>query len=138
LQRVQSSLKAWEDGVMETGELKTDDWSTHEWLYFLRQLSPDLSVEKLTELDRNFGFTRSGNSEILAAWFIHTIRADYEPAYEKLEEFLTTVGRRKFLVPLYGALTKTEAGKERARKIYKNARPNYHSVSRNTIDDMLN
>ncbi len=138
LQRVQSSLKAWEDGVLEIDELKTDDWSTHEWLYFLRQLSSDLSVEKLTELDRKFGFTRSGNSEILAAWFIHTIRADYEPAYAKLEEFLTTVGRRKFLVPLYGALTKTEAGKERARKIYQIARPNYHSVSRNTIDDMLN
>lgn len=138
LQRVESSLKAWEDGVLEIDELKTDDWSSHEWLYFLRQLSTDLSVEELSELDQKFGFTQSGNSEILAAWFIHTIKADYTPAYDKLEEFLITVGRRKFLVPLYGALTKTEEGKKRARNIYEIARSNYHSVSRNTIDDMLN
>lgn len=138
LQRVESSLKAWEDGVLDIEELKTDDWSSHEWLYFLRQLSTDLDVDELKELDKTFGFTNSGNSEILAAWFIHTIRADYRPAYNKLEEFLTTVGRRKFLVPLYGALTKTDEGKERARSIYEKARPNYHSVSRNTIDDMLN
>lgn len=138
LQRVESSLKAWEDGILDIDELKTDDWSSHEWIYFLRKLSTDLSDNELSELDRTFGFTRSQNTEILAAWFIHTIRADYEPAHEPLESFLVSVGRRKFLVPLYGALTKTEKGKDKAKRIYEKARPNYHSVSRNTIDDMLN
>ncbi|HYH47228.1 MAG TPA: leukotriene A4 hydrolase C-terminal domain-containing protein, partial [Thermoanaerobaculia bacterium] len=47
------------------------------------------------------------------------------------------VGRRKFLKPLYTELAKTPAGAERALRIYRQARPGYHSVSQQTIDDIL-
>ena len=39
------------------------------------------------------------------------IAGGYEPAYARLEEFLCSVGRRKFLKPLYGELLKTPAGR---------------------------
>ena len=81
--------------------------------------------------------TASGNSEIAAAWLEASIRNGYEPAYPRLEEFLTTVGRRKFLVPLYKALLAREGGKERALAIYQKARGNYHSVSTGTLDELL-
>jgi len=54
-----------------------------------------------------------------------------------MEDFLVTVGRRKFLQPLYEELAKTEDGLALAKKIYKRARPNYHSVSSGTIDEIL-
>ncbi|MDR9398629.1 MAG: M1 family metallopeptidase [Salibacter sp.] len=137
-QRVESALKAWSDGAFEAKELKTAGWSSHEWLHFLRNLPDTLSNEQMSELDQSFGFTKSGNSEILAAWFEHTIKHNYKPADDALESFLVSVGRRKFLVPLYSALTEADPSKKRATAIYKKARPNYHSVSTNTIDEMLN
>ena len=54
----------------------------------------------------------------------------------EIEAFLVRVGRRKFLSPLYRAFV--ESGqKEAALKIYEKAKPNYHAVSRNTIDQIL-
>ena len=50
--------------------------------------------------------------------------------------FLISVGRRKFLTPTYTALK--ESGKmAMAKEIYKEARPNYHSVSKQTMDELL-
>ena len=81
--------------------------------------------------------TSSGNSEILTDWFRVTIAADYQPAYPAIEKFLKSVGRRKFLSPIYRALAATPEGLERAKKIYAEARAGYHSVARGTIDQML-
>jgi len=58
-------------------------------------------------------------------------------AYPAMADFLIHVGRRKFLSPLYKALSQTESGKEFALEVYKEARPNYHFVSANSIDAIL-
>ena len=55
----------------------------------------------------------------------------------RLEEFLMTVGRRKYLEPLYKELARTEAGKQRAQAIYARARPRYHAVTTGSIDEIL-
>ena len=115
----------------------TSTWSSHEWMHFLNGLPPTLTASQLANLDAAFGFTDSGNSEILAAWFPHTLRADYAAATPALEKFLHHVGRRKFLVPLYRALLTTPDGPARARVIYQEARPNYHSVATGTLDALL-
>ena len=91
----------------------------------------------MKKLDEAFGFTNTGNSEIAAAWFEKSITNNYEASYPKMKEFLINVGRRKFLTPLYKGLAKTKEGKKMALEIYEEARPNYHSVSRNTIDEVL-
>ena len=114
----------------------TDNWTTHEWLHFINGLPREMGLDKLAELDKAYGFTTSGNSEISAAWFQPTIRSSYEPVYGKVESFLISVGRRKFLTPTYKALI--ESGKkDMALDIYKKARPNYHAVSRETMDALL-
>ena len=46
------------------------------------------------------------------------------------------IGRRKLLTPLYRAMVDTEQ-KALADVIYANARPNYHSVSTGTMDELL-
>lgn len=136
-QNVSSSLKAWADGAFSLEELNTNDWSSHEWLYFLRSLPDSLSKQRLEELDSSFAFTQSGNSEILAAWFMHTIKKDYAPADEAVRSFLNTVGRRKFLVPLYKALIEADGNKKRAAEIYNKAKANYHAVSIETLDRLI-
>ncbi len=136
-QKVSSSLKAWTDGAFSPEEIDTENWSSHEWLYFLRELPDTISSNRLAELDNAFGFTESGNSEILAAWFMHTIHHEYAPADKKVAEFLNSVGRRKFLVPIYKALIKADSTKEKAKKIYEASRENYHAVSVETLDAMI-
>lgn len=135
-QAVDAAIADWTAGTGASA-LPTAEWTTHEWLYFLRQLPTSLSAVQMSELDAAFGLTQSGNAEILAVWLDLSIANGYQPAYAKLEEFLTTVGRRKFLVPLYTRLAATESGMELGRKIYSKARSNYHAVSARTVDGIL-
>ncbi|MCB9879556.1 MAG: M1 family metallopeptidase [Planctomycetes bacterium] len=118
------------------GELATDGWTTPQWLRFLAGLD-EPSAQVLAALDRAFRFTQSGNSEILCAWLDLSTRRGYHAVDRRLELFLMTVGRRKFLKPLYQALLDTEGGKARALDIYRRARPRYHAVSQHTLDAML-
>lgn len=133
---VDERLNEWNGGASATG-LNTEGWTTHEHLHFLRGLPESISPERMKDLDVAFGYTASGNSEILAAWFMHAIRNDYEDAFGELEEFLLRVGRRKFLKPLYTALAGNPKSKEWALDVYQRARANYHSVSTGTIDEIL-
>ncbi|ALD20783.1 M1 family metallopeptidase [Hymenobacter sp. DG25A] len=133
---VEQARQDWLDGTPAT-LLSTTDWSSHEWVHFLQGLPDPLPSARLAELDVAFQLTHSGNSEILAAWFPHTLAAGYHPADAALEAFLIRVGRRKFLVPLYKALLATTDGHERAQAVYTQARPNYHSVASGTLDALL-
>jgi aminopeptidase N len=114
----------------------TKDWTTHEWLHFIRGIDTSWAISDFEDADQLFNFTTSGNSEIAAAWYEQSIKAGYKVVYPDLESFLVRVGRRKFLTPLYKALL--EAGdKATALDIYRKARPNYHFVSTNTMDKLL-
>lgn len=119
------------------GEEVTSNWSTHEWLHLIRHLPVTLNKSQMSQLDKSYGFTHSGNSEIQAAWYELSIKNRYaDEIMPQIEGFLTEVGRRKFLTPLYRAL-KENGYTEKAKEIYSNARPNYHSVSRNTLEALL-
>jgi aminopeptidase N len=134
--KVEQQVSAFESGT-PASELATKNWSTHEWIHFLRHLPKSLTRAQLSELDAAFRFTQSGNSEILHEWLMQAIEHKYDAAYDALEAFLLRQGRRKFLKPLYQKLAETPEGKERARRIYEKARPMYHSVSYRTIDQIL-
>ena len=117
--------------------LRTKGWVSQQWQHFIRNLPDTVSVDRLRQLDKIYGFTRSGNSEILAEWLLVAIRRDYQDADERLADFLLTCGRRKFLKPLYAELAKTRDGMVKAREIYAEARPRYHAVATATIDKIL-
>ncbi|MCB0282993.1 MAG: M1 family metallopeptidase [Calditrichaeota bacterium] len=118
-------------------ELNTDGWTTHHWIHFLRAIPHNLNHESLTDLDKTYNLTASGNSEILFAWFTRALDLDYKPVLPALEKFLLHVGRAKFVVPLYTALARTEDGRILAKDIYKKARPLYHPVTYNVVDKVI-
>jgi len=134
---VQEQVNEWEKGK-PASQLNTANYSTHEWLRFLRALPDSLSHEKMRELDEAFHFSMTGNSEIKFAWLEHVIASNYGASYKALRDFLTSVGRRKFVKPLFKELAKSEDGKKLAKEIYATARSQYHYVTRETIDEILN
>jgi leukotriene A-4 hydrolase/aminopeptidase len=116
-ERVEVEAARWLAGKAPASSLPASGWSTQEWLHFLRALPATLPREKVAELDQAFHLTDSGNAEITNQWLLMAIARGYEPAYPRLEQFLVSMGRRKFLKPLYEALVKTPEGKARALAI---------------------
>ena len=133
---VDSALQQWQTGTAPQ-DLATSNWSSHEWLHFIRALPENIGIEQMKALDNAFGLTETGNSEMLVAWLVHAIRNDYNPSFNRLEEFLINTGRRKFLVPLYENLTQSEKNQQMAMVIYQKARDNYHFVATHTLDQLL-
>jgi len=124
-------------GTQAASALGGNAWNTSEWLHFLELLPPSTTREQLAQLDAAYQLNARTNAEIAAKWLEICVRADYAPAYPRLEQFLISIGRRKFLKPLYTALSKTPAGMERARAIYAKARPGYHPIAQGTVDKLL-
>jgi len=113
-------------------------WNTAERLRFLNALPRELPRARLAELDATFDLTRSANAETLFAWLQLALANRYQPAVPVAERFLLSMGRRKFVAPLFETLwDEGEWGRPIARRLYARARPTYHSVTTGTVDETL-
>ena len=134
--KVDAERKKFEQGA-NPAQLATTGWTTHEWLQFLRKMPLTLTIAQMKLLDDAYQFTNSDNSEIADLWFVMAVRANYKAAYPAMEQFLSTVGRRKFLQPLYGEMMKTPTNTEMARQLFIKYRGNYHPLAQETLDKMV-
>jgi aminopeptidase N len=129
---VDAGIDSWMKGQL----LDTAQWSTQEWLHFLRGLPERLDGAHMKRLDAQFHLTAGTNNEILAQWLLMAVRNHYAAANTRLEDFLATVGRRKYVKPLYSAMLKAGDTKQ-AKAIYDKARSLYHPITQTTIDALL-
>jgi leukotriene A-4 hydrolase/aminopeptidase len=134
---VDALAKRWQAQDAPETKPETASWNTQQWLRFLTSFPESTNAAKLAALDRTFGFTKTGNSEILFQWLMLSVHANYKPAEPVLERFLVEVGRRKFVRPLFEELAKTPEGLAKAKKIYQKARPGYHPITATTIDEVM-
>lgn len=135
-EKTDSKIEAFKNGA-SASELGLKNISTNEWLRFIRGLPAPLNKERIKDLDGTFGFSNSGNSEILAAWFEHVIRNNYQPAFPALEKFLAVTGRRKFCKPLYTLLNKNPETRSFGKMVFEKSQGNYHPITRESIRELL-
>ncbi|QMU31516.1 M1 family metallopeptidase [Adhaeribacter radiodurans] len=133
---IEEKAKEWQS-TKDPSVLANLPWTTHEWLYFLQLIETELQASEMAILDNAFHFTQSGNAEVLAAWLEMGLKKDYQVIEEALGKFLQGVGRRKFVLPLFKLLADKPTGKNQAKSIYEKARPNYHAVTRQSVDKLL-
>jgi leukotriene-A4 hydrolase len=104
----------------------------------LDKMPESLSAQQMADLDKAYGFTHSQNAEIEHSWLRLVIRNGYQPGYARLEQYLTTIGRRKLIEPLYTDLMKTPAGVVFAKRVYAKAKPGYHPETVGAIEAIVN
>lgn len=113
-------------------------WTSAERLRLLNQLPQNLPAAELATLDDDLGLSASGNNEILFAWLNLALQNRYDPAVPLAEKFLQTVGRRKFVAPLFTTLMdQDDWGESIAKRIYTKTRSGYHAVTTGTVDDIV-
>ena len=134
---VDEAVRAFAGGAPAAG-LPYGGWNTAERLRFLNALPREMGQARLGELDRAFNLTGSGNAETLFAWLQLALANRYPPAVPAAERFLTEMGRRKFVAPLFETLVgEGEWGRPIAERVYARARPGYHSVTTGTVDRIV-
>lgn len=135
--KVEAQANDYLSGKTAANALMTKDWTTQEWLHFLKTMPDGFSAEKMADLDKTFNFTRTGNSEIAFQWLMMSIKNNYAAADARLEDFLVNIGRRKFVRPLFAELSKNETGMKRACTIYAKSRAGYHPITQSSVDEIV-
>lgn len=116
---------------------QTGKWSTHEWLHFLRALPTDQADWILPALDQTIRSRHSGNAEIAFVWIRYIINSDrYQGHEETVRSFLNSIGRRKFVLPLYESMA-THGRKAEALTLFAEARKIYHPLTIHSIEKVL-
>jgi aminopeptidase N len=133
---VDGARTAWLAGTLQPKKFD-HAWVTQQWLHFLDNMPPVLSAAQLGDLDQACGFTHSRNALIERSWLELVIRNNYQPSFARLEEYLTSNGRRVLVEPLYTDLMKTPSGGEFAKRVYAKARPGYHPETAAAIDAIV-
>lgn len=113
-------------------------WGTFERQRFLQTLPRELPAARLAELEAALALNATGNAEVLFDWLSLAIQNRFEPAMGRVEQFLTSQGRGKFVRPLYrGLMAHGEWGVTHARRIYARARAGYHPIVQEAADGIV-
>ena len=113
------------------------DWLAQQWIYFLDGMPAALTAAQLTDLDKSLSLSKTPNAEIGHSWFMLVVANDYQPAFAHLENYLETIGRVKFIEPLYQGLMRTSSGAVVAKRVFKKARPGYHPITAKAIEAIV-
>lgn len=136
--QVDNVLADWSTKTIEAEEVCKKDWNIQQKIHFIRNIPEDLYDGLFEKLDEACNFSNATNSYIAMVWFEQAINHDYHGnnVDAQIENFLMTVGRRWYVSTLYKAFKRNNRIED-AKRIYEKARPNYHSVTVHTIDEML-
>ena len=138
LAALDAARNAWLKGDLPTAKLDTKNWKAIEWMKFLNDIDNKATVAQLKELDQAFGLGKTGNSEVAFRFYRAAIHAGYRDIRAPLNDFLMSVGRQKFVVPLYTALRAKPDDKAWADTVYKKARERYHPLTQKNVDKQMN
>lgn len=127
--KVDNARNAWLAGDMNAAEIQVDGWTVHQWLYFLNNMPEQLNDAQLSELDTEFALTNSKNNEIAHSWLLIAVKNNYQVAYDRLYNYLVSIGRNKLVKPLYRELSSTPEGKAFAQRAFAEAKPGYHPLT---------
>jgi len=124
--------------IKHVTQIKYQDHIVQEWQTFIRRLPRDLSLDKMREIDRYLRFSFSGNSELLTEWFILSANDGYAKVNKaQIEQFLSKVGRRKYLMPIYEALLQNKTTRSMAIATFEKSKGHYHAVSRKSVEELI-
>ncbi len=125
--------------IGKDANLQRSDFITQEWLAFIRGLSDDIKPKTMREIDDKLAFSQSANSAIKSEWFQLAIRVGYKDARPYIKEHLLKVGRRWLIEGIYTELANSKDPSNLAfgKKVFAEAKENYHFVSRSTVAEIL-
>lgn len=127
---------AWLKGELPTPELAGKNWIALEWMHFLNDVDSKANAAQLKELDEAYNLRTSQNNEIAYRFYLASVHAGYN-VREPLNNFLMSVGRKKFVLPLYTALLQNPSEAAWARSLYAKARPRYHPDTQAAADKLM-
>ena len=108
-----------------------------ELLLFLQSLPANVDAKTCAAIDALFGLREKQSFELRCAFLVAALRAGLPDAPERAKDVLLSIGRMKFLRPLYKGLAARAETKAFAQQLFAEASPRYHPIARAVIAPLL-
>ncbi len=115
----------------------TAGWSPTEWQLYLEAVPQPAPAELCHALDEHYRLTARDNYEVLVAWLVLALRSGYLAVVPRAEHVLATVGRMKYLRPLYAALAADPRTRPTALALFARVGAGYHPIARQVVEATL-
>jgi leukotriene-A4 hydrolase len=136
LTELSSLAEGWADG-RRPDPAEAARWTPGEMLVYLQRLPRKMSREDCAALDAALGLSGRGNHELLVSWLCLATASGYDSVHPRVRALLSTVGRMKYVRPLYQALGETPSGRALAREVFARAAPTYHALTRRAAESVM-
>lgn len=124
-----------------TGRLPTSAeaqaWTPVEWQLYLEATVKPASLALCEQLDQQYSLTSSKNYEVLVSWLVLACESGYDAVLPRVEAVLGSIGRMKYLQPLYKALSSRAATKLLAQKLFQQYSAQYHPIAQRMVQQIL-
>ncbi len=115
-----------------------EGWAANQKLVFLNQVqdfAEPLTVEQSQTLGKTYGLLDTLNVDLQTAYYVIALRARDASAYQGVVDLLGSVGRMKFVRPLFRELNKVD--RELAVETFKKNKDFYHPICRGMAEKDL-
>jgi leukotriene-A4 hydrolase len=138
LEAVQARARRAASEPTAIGPELAEGWDANDWQVFLAELPSTLPVASCRALDETFDLSRAPNAEIRMAFLALAARSGDHAVDGAIGHALGSVGRMKYLRPLYDALVRGDASaRALARAAFEASRGGYHPVAAAMVGHLL-
>ena len=124
-------------GAQVPGEGLARSWTPTEWVLYLEALPRPAPLALCAQLDERYALTQSTNMEVCVSWLQVALHAGHPAAVPRAEWVLGSVGRMKYLKPLYRALADHPETKGLAQTCFSKFSAGYHPIARQVIEPVV-
>ncbi|KAF3783109.1 Leukotriene A-4 hydrolase-like protein [Nymphaea thermarum] len=137
--KIVSLAKEFKLGRMPTEE-ETADWGGQEWELYLENLPKNSDPSQVQALDARYVLAEHMNWEVKVAFLTLAASVGLRDYFAAVEKTLNSVGRMKYLRPLYTALVtgrSKDEGQMLAKRVFSEARDSYHPIAQGVVESIL-
>ena len=112
-------------------------WTPTEWQLYLDRVPRPAPPALCAALEARHRLTESTNMEVLVSWLHLAVQSGHDAVLPRVEQVLGSVGRMKYLKPLYKALVARPETRELAGKAFAANQAGYHPIARQVIEGVV-
>ena len=133
---VQKTLAAYREGNRPTRE-QVKDWRRYQTLSFLQGLPAKISVDDCRYLEDVLDLKKANDAAFYSYFYATCIASNYQEIMPRIEQYLGTVGRMIYVIPVIRAMIAMDWSRELVRPLFERVKEKHHQITIKTLDELL-
>jgi hypothetical protein len=133
---VEKTLAEYKQGKRPTRE-QVKDWRRYQTLSFLQGLPKNISDDDCRYLEDVLELEMANDAAFYSYFYASCIAGKYQEIMPRIEQYLGTVGRMLYVVPVIRAMIATDWSRELARPLFERVKEKHHQITVKILDKLL-